>query len=316
MFEWFWKGFLKQVARHKIQVQFILIDYWKDERTFDLSNDLGIETLHTLPLPSPWQGKHKITKENWYACANARNTAFVYAIHPTIACCDDLTVLGEDWLTSVIEAHKTGQVVLGAYSKQHDMVVDDGVLVSGRQQPDGRDARIDRFKDVKTKTVGGNFFGCSSVVPLESALRINGFDCLTDSIGYEDGVFGMRLGRDNNHIFYDKRLFTTESNDHPKDDFVVKRVDKMLTRERYFQALNSFGINNSIFKESDNKDCSHLLIEIASNKKESAWNFFSLRELRKIRESREITIEDMKYPVNTWWDNTLLKNDELIYDAR
>lgn len=316
--DWMWKGLLKQKQSFpEIPIQFMYVDYWKEERQFDFSNDLGIEVLHTLPLPSPWQGKYQVTKEVWYACANARNTAFVYAIHPTIAFCDDLTVLGSDWLQAVVEAAHSKYIALGAYEKRHDMVVENGVLVSGRLEADGVDARMKYHRQDKTQVSGDLFYGCSAAMPLESALRINGFDCLTDSIGYEDGIFGIRLERDGNKFFYDKRLFTVESNDHPQKDFTVKRVDKMLGEEKYMQALNKLGIQRTTFSEPFNKDCSHILIDVARQKTKAVWNFHSLRELRSKREAgKELTLEDMKYPLTTWFDDTPLQNDEMILDKR
>ena len=69
-FQWFWKGFLNQKKQFPdIAMQFIYVDYWKDYRVVDLSNECGIETLHVNPLPSVWQGKYRQSKNIWYACA-------------------------------------------------------------------------------------------------------------------------------------------------------------------------------------------------------------------------------------------------------
>lgn len=313
MFEWFWEGLKKQAVGKDLKIQLIIIDFWKDERTFDTSNDLDIEVLHTLPLPSVWQGKHKITTQEWYACANARNTAFVYAKYDYVASVDDLTVLGDRWMEAVIDAVNGGYIALGAYSKQYEMKVENGVLISGLSQKDGQDMRWNLYQETKTKTHGGNFYGCSCVVPLEAALDINGYDCLTDSVGYEDTVFGIRLENAGYELFYDKRLFTTESNDHPKNDLIVKRIDKMLGEEKYFEVLKQFNIAHSTYPKGANKDCSHIIVDVAKKKKEAVWNFFSLRELRG---KENITLEDMKYPEHTWFDRTNLREDYLIQDIR
>lgn len=318
MFNWFFDGLKEQKKQFPdLKIQLVFIDYWKQERNIDFSNDQNISVLHIEPLPSPWQGRYQVSKSAWFAAANARNTAFIYANSPAIAFCDDLTVLGDEWLRTVVESSIHDNIItLGAYSKQHDMVVGNGRLISGRLESCGVDARSRYMKGVRTNCEGSNFFGCSFVMPLDAALSINGFDCLTDSIGYEDCAFGVRLQNSGYSFVYDKRLMTTESCDHPQNDFQVKRVDKMLGSEVYNKVLERFGCVHT-YPVDANKDCSHIIVEVGKQKTQPVWNFFSLREMRAKRErGQEITLSDMNYPLNTWYSDTPISEDDKIIDTR
>ena len=145
-------------------------------------------------------------------------------------------------------------------------------------------------------------------MPLEAALKVNGFDCLTDGIGYEDQSFGQRLQKAGYKLYYDKRMFTAESNDHIEHDTRMIRNDVMMGKERYAEVLKNFGIHRSIFGAKENKDSSHIMVEVATLKDfNPVWNFFSLRKLRSKREGDgKITLEDMNYPERWWVDNKLI----------
>lgn len=309
LFDWFLKGFIRQRNQFAdIPMQLLIVDLWKEERVLDLELIPNTQIDHITPLPSVWQGKHRLTKDNWFTAANARNTAFVYAIHPTIAFVDDLTVLGDQWMEAVIDAAKNNYCALGAYQKQVNMVVEDGRLISGEVKPDGHDSRWHLTRDnSKVKVRGDLLYGCSFVVPLENCLQINGFDHLTDSIGYEDQGFGKRLEKTGVKFYYDKRLFTVESNDHFSTDEIMLRHDPVLNGS-YYPTLNRFGINQSIYSEPFNKDCSHIIVECASKQSPMAvYNPYSLRTLRAKREAgEEIQLADLNYSDRTWYDNQLL----------
>lgn len=309
-FKWFFDGLVNQKKRFPdIPIQLIVVDYWKENRHINFTNDAGVECLHVLPMPSLWQGRHKVTNDNWFTCANSRNTAFVYAKYDFLASCDDLTVLSDTWLASVVDAYKAGYCVLGSYQKAHDMQVENGALLNCRVESDGRDSREYLCRpNTKVLCKGELLYGCSFAMPVQKALEINGFDCLTDSIGYEDQIFGMRLDKVGCRFFYDRRMFTTESNDHVQNNMVVKRHDPMLGDDRYKELLNQFRINKSYYPKDANKDCSHILIEVAKQcTPQSVWNFFSLTQLRaKVQSGQEITLEDMNYKDRTWYDNKLI----------
>lgn len=315
--KWMLDGLIAQSKKLNVNIQLVVVDYWRGYRNsdefelFDFNVPENITIDYVSPLPSLWQGEYQISKQSWYAAANARNTLFVYAKHNFIASCDDLTVLGEYWLQSVLDAMKNNYMALGAYRKDINMRVENGVLISSETEPNGFDSRWNICGDNQKKKVSGAYlYGCSWCMPLQTALKINGFDCLTDSIGYEDTIFASMLQRIENDFYYDKRMFTVESNDHPQNDFSVKRVDVMLGEELYFKILNSFGITNSIYDKDANKDCSHIIMEIANQYPlKASWNFFDLNELRlKIKNNIPITLDDMKYKNYTWFSNQLISD--------
>jgi len=306
-FQWFWDGLKNQRKLFPdFPMQLIVVDYWAEERSIDLSNDLNIVTSHITPLPSVWQGKHQVTKEPYYAAANARNTGFVYAIHPYIAFCDDVSVLGARWLEAAIEAANNNYIALGAYKKVNKPIVEDGKMISFELE--SNDSRWAAAPDnQKAKVTGNQLYGCSFCIPLEAGLVVNGFDCLTDGIGYEDQSFGIRVGRHGYSFYYDKRMLTYESNDHLNDTKMI-RNDVMMGKERYSQVLKMFGMQRSIYSAVANKDASHIMVEIATQKNsQPQWNYFNLRQLRNKRErGEEITLADMKYPERWWCNNSLI----------
>jgi glycosyltransferase involved in cell wall biosynthesis len=53
------------------------------------------------PKPTIWQGQHRVTKVNWWATSNARNTGIVLADHDYIVFCDDRSRLGPRWIDAV-----------------------------------------------------------------------------------------------------------------------------------------------------------------------------------------------------------------------
>lgn len=294
-----------------LQIQFIVIDYWQNVRNghpdyeqFVFPPDLDV--LHISPLPSNVQGRYRSTVEVWYAAANARNSGFVYAKHDHIAFADDLAVLGQRWLEGIIEAVEGNYIALGAYQKHINMVVENGKIISSDLALNGMDVRWEGAADnSKARTRGGNLYGCSYCMPLEAGLKINGFDCLTDTIGYEDCVAGIRIESAKGYEFYyDKRMLSIESNDYPSKDFTVKREDIDLGIEKYNEVLHKLGIEKSMYPDTIRHDTSHIIIEVSVQcSPKAVWNFFDLRELReKVKRGEEITIKDMKYPEKNWFD--------------
>lgn len=304
-FNWFWDGLLAQYKMHLgTDIELIVIDLWKNERDLDLTNDCNIATKHISPLPSPWQGENQISREMWFACANTRNTGFVYAKYDYIAFCDDLTVLDSNWFDALIEGYNSNSIILGSYQKALNVKVENGKLLSC--DIESSDPRLYLLAGQTRKEIdGGNLFGCSFAMPVQKGLEVNGFDCLTDSIGYEDQVFGERIKKTGVKFIYDKRLFTTESNDNINENTIIKRHDPMLGFDKYMEILNRFGIRQSVYPRDANKDCSHIIVEVAKTLPPKAvYNFFSLKELReRVKAGETISITDMNYPLNTWYDN-------------
>src|SRR6185295_9580550 len=70
------------------------------------------------PKPSIWQGRYRVTRENWWGAANARNTFLCLASHDYLAFLDDRCHPAPSWLEAVRRGWQTrGSVYAGAYAK-------------------------------------------------------------------------------------------------------------------------------------------------------------------------------------------------------
>jgi hypothetical protein len=127
--------------------------------------------------PNVWSGPHRITDKDWWIVATQRNTGLCLSKSEWFAVADDRSVLGPQWLQAVREAMEGGYAVAGAYEKVHNMVVENGVVMSCVEPIDangnatGKDPRR-RGNDTPRQINGDAFLGCTSALPLEWALRV------------------------------------------------------------------------------------------------------------------------------------------------
>ncbi len=227
------------------------------------------------PKPCVWQGQHRLTREDWFAAGNARNTALCLARGSHIAYVDDLSVLTPGWLAAAIDATKFDGVTCGAYRKVRKLVVENGKIKSfephcvtndkGESIDVGMDHRWKTIRDSgwdMTKpypTQGGWMFGCSLVAPVEMLLNINGWcEDLCAGLGFEDCVTGVVLGNNGAKFRYDPRMMTLESQEGHEDEPRMRQSD--------------YGVSP--------KDKSHKAIEIARTLKRFD-NGFDLRQMRE-----------------------------------
>ncbi len=237
--------------------QLIVIDFWSQEMPQDNwhSGDVvqrreritaavgdGFELVITPPKPTVWQGPHRLTKENWFANSNARNTGFCLAKHPFVAFCDDRLVLGDHWLESVRLAMKGQYAVAGAYEKRVGMVVHKGRM-TGVGTVIGRDNRRSGIE----KTVhchGPWFYGGTFALPLAWALAVNGFEEGMDSLSFEDAIFGMMLENNGYTMKYDPRMLIIEDRSHGCLGKAFRREDKGVigtAGDKSHESLRRFG---------------------------------------------------------------------------
>jgi glycosyltransferase involved in cell wall biosynthesis len=178
------------------------------------------ELIYAPPKPNLWQGKHRLTKENWFAASNARNTALCYALDGWIAYVDDLSVLMPGWLDGVRRAMRDNYIMLGSYRKVKNLSVDNGVVKSFDDYPQGHDNRWGQSSG-DLYSCGGNWlYGCSCAMPVQALLDINGWpEALCDGLGFEDVCCGIALGNTGKYSFrYDRCSITLESEeDHHKE---------------------------------------------------------------------------------------------------
>jgi hypothetical protein len=227
-FDWFFDS----LANEGFNGPIIVIDHLA-EVDYRLSNkhyEAFPGLIHTLPKPCVWQGKYKLTKNEYFAAANARNTGFALCNTSHIAFVDDLTVVMPGWLAQAQHACANSYVMAGAYKKLWEMQVENGVLVNYREERSGIDSRWGLGSDSGIVPItGGCLFGCNFVLPMEFVLKINGQDEQWDSLGGEDFDMGIRLTRAGYGIYYNRNARTYESEEgHHTSNFKVihSRLDK------------------------------------------------------------------------------------------
>lgn len=180
------------------------------------------------PKPTVWQGPHRLTKVDYFAAANARNTALCLAPDGWIAMVDDLSVLMPGWLAAVRRAMMGNYLVYGSYKKVKRLVVEDGVAVSWEETPGGIDSRWPRGSsdDAIPIAGAGGTYGCSFAAPVEALLSINGFDerCDCVGLGSEDDMAGLMLQKQGYDLRYDRRMLTLESEERHHWEPPMKRV--------------------------------------------------------------------------------------------
>ncbi len=308
-FDWFLDGLKLQLQKNPIPVQTILVDFYCD-RNYWCACDIegGVEKIS--PLPTPYQGKYRITKEDYFAAANAHNSGVVYSKYNYLVFIDDLTVLGEHWLEGIIEATKNKQIVFGAYQKHSEMVVESGKLISSKPDLTGIDNRWDYCGDNDKVLIGAHYlYGCCFGMPTQLYFDLNGMNVACDAMGYEDSEFARRLERMNVQCYYDKRIYTIESVEGHQTGTVMKRIDPALPKEKYLDVLSNFGIGGSSYPPNITYDESHCMVDVTKqySSLKAWWNYFDLSELRdKIRRGEKITLEDMRYPPTHWFTRELI----------
>jgi glycosyltransferase involved in cell wall biosynthesis len=270
--EWFLDSLDRQIIADQRPV-IIVVDFFKEERPLDARG-----AIHLAPKPNVWQGPHRLTKEHWFAVANARNTGLCRAPTKFIAYVDDVSILMPNWLQAVRDAIRGNYFVFGAYQKATGMVVEKGELKShtikstdNRYRGDGGPAPCG----------GGWLYGCSLAGPVDKFLQVGGWPECMDGMGFEDCCMGFCLQNNQFDLKYDPRMMTIESEDnHASGDFVFRRTDK--------------GVSPS--------DKSHAALDRAHNTR--FWDNYFPGGIHKVRQT---VLEGNPFPVQTepthdWYD--------------
>lgn len=253
--------------------------------------------LSTLsPKPSVWQGDNRLTKQHWFAAANARNTALCLSEDGWLAYVDDLSVLMPGWLQSVREAMAGNYIACGAYRKVKGLVVENGIVKSFTLFHQGEDNRLKHVTQDVTQCGGNWLYGCSLVAPVEALLSVNGWpEDLCDGHGFEDVCMGIVLKNAGYDIRYDRRMMTYESEeDHHKEPAFIRK---------------DFHFENGVAVEGGNgkTDKSHgaLNIALASTHFPNSFGEGGIRALRqKILAGESFPIPTS--PQNEWYTSKLL----------
>jgi hypothetical protein len=237
-FEWFCLGLRDQVKDHHGPIHLIVLDYFSQfDNRFNYFNEIAgqakllprIKSLTvSAPLPTVYQGKHRKTKRNYWAASTMRNTGFVLCETKQIAFIDDLSYPCEGWLDNLWYAVEKELICFGAYIKVSGFGVSDaGVPTHTRDEAlkdpsshiDGRYRQFsDRIRNAKDnggiRPCGGEWlFGCSFTMPLEAALKINGFDEGANGLSFEDSTAGLRLANAGYELNYCPNMLSIENDE-------------------------------------------------------------------------------------------------------
>ena len=284
-FAWFADGLKRQGADESIEL--LVVDFYADDRDLgQIGRDRGLNCRSITPKPTVWQGKHRLTKEDYFAAANARNTAICAAKGDYIVFADDLSVPGEKWLERVRWHAQVGNVVCGSYQKLKQMVVTNGELESYEEFEAGKDHRRTHQVYSMAPCYGSWFYGCSCGGPIEVFLQINGYPEIADGMGYEDSVTGDAIRNNGCTIFFDKEMLTYESEEGHHEDKQFIRSDP--------------GVSPN--------DKSHALLDICNGANHFP-NFFGpggIRALRKRIQDGE-PFPKMGIPEHDWFTGTPLR---------
>lgn len=218
--EWFFDSLHTQCGGDYSWFTVLVVDFWAEDegRKVEFASKFRgpqEKLKHVTPKPTVWQGKHRLTSKDYFAAANARNTAICLAPDGYICFVDDLSVLMPGWFAAVREATTRDAVTLGCYKKVKELVVEagTGVVTHYVESGPGNDHRVPLVAGKPTPCGCSSLwhYGCSLVAPIEAYLRVGGFNENCDGMGYEDGVTGLAMGRHGVSFVIDTRMMTWES---------------------------------------------------------------------------------------------------------
>lgn len=295
-YEWFLPSLCNQTnAEERSQMECIFISYDEEALGKDYTvsppkiaevvyhNDLKI--IQTTPKKSLYQGPTRKSKTQMFSPSSARNTGIILSRGDYLVFCDDVSILMPGWWAAVWQGYVNKRIVCGSYWKKNRMDVAGGCLISdGGENLMGRDSRWTlRGADKGPVLIPGTqMFGCSFGIPAKDIIQVNGFDELCDSIGGEDYHLGVRLNHAGKKIYYDKSMFTVESEELHNQPHLMWRDDRVLPMEEYNKKLySSFSVHKRV-QQGARTDSSHMLLDILYGTKQtqSRYNFYNIEECR------------------------------------
>lgn len=293
--EWFLDAFHTQTSGGYHRVRLVIVDFYRDDPSRSDWSDLkarikrgGGEVFHVEPKPTVWQGKHRLTSQDYFAASNARNTALCLAPDGHIVYVDDLSVPLPTWWNAVLEAcQRNNTVTCGAYQKVLELKVDRGAVTHFKEHEAGKDIRMRHLQGDPPYACGAQWhFGCSVAAPTEAYLSIGGWPEACDGLAYEDCITGITMERNGWHFKYDTRMMTYESEELHSVGKPMRRWDK----------------------GTSPNDKSHAMLRMFSNVKFFP-NYFEPPGIRTLREK---TLRGEPFPIcqipeHDWYDGQPLR---------
>lgn len=224
--DWFFDSLARQLGPHDIkELRIVIVDFFARayKRAAPPSIPEGVEVMTVTPKPNVWQGEYRLTKEDWFAASNSRNSALCLAPDGFLAYVDDLSVLLPGWLPAVREHMAARRFGFGAYLKANNLVVEDGKVIS--YTPKSTDNRLGFVSGDVTKCTGKWLYGCSLCGPVEMFTAVGGWPEFCDGLGFEDCVMGHALENRGFPMVFDRRMMTIESEEDHTREPAFKRSD-------------------------------------------------------------------------------------------
>jgi len=283
--QWFFDSLHRELQGEYSDVRVVVVDFFQPERTRieELYRGPPDTLFHVEPKPNVWQGKHRLTQTDFFAAANARNTGLCLAPDGYIVYVDDLSWLYPGWINEVRWGVEQNVVVAGSYKKVTNLDVEKGELIRQPGIPiSGVDSRLIKLRH-KQKIWGGSVFGCSVGCPVEPLLEINGWDEDCDSMGAEDYIFGLQIGRKLS-IYFCPKMLTYESEELHHQEAPLLRIIK---------------------QSKSDIDASHAMLNSAKSGKNPA-TFSNFREVRRnVLDGQPFPI--VQIPEHDWRDGQPLE---------
>jgi len=299
-FEWFVDSLFNQVNEENFdisKIEIVMVDFelqYDESRRETMSQIVNnrFKFTHVEPMPSPWQGKHRLTSRDCFSASLARNTGICYVSNPYVFFIDDLSVLEPGSFKHMVEHATQNIVVAFAYKKVWDLEVEYGTIKNKRETQAGTDSRWNQGPEFR-RIGGSQLFGYSGS-PLSVLLSVNGYDEICNSIGGEDYHYGMRVEKLNVHIHYSRKVVFYESEDLADQGNVFLRRDPLLTAEHYSQLLQQYGVSKR-WVTNARTDISHFVLDLLTrNKSWTEGNNYILSDLRNTKAFQNNFNTDMK----------------------
>lgn len=300
-FEWFADSLLAQLGDDREELELIVVDGLADEerrRRFEAAAGGRLALRVVAAKPTPWNGPYRLTGNEYFGAASARNTGIVCAASPYVVFQDDCSVALPGWWDEVRQAARARNVVAGACHGHRRMVVEDGALVRSRAGTDGLDRRWSLGADDRpVRVTGGHLGGGSFGVPRALLVELNGFDELCDPIGVEVAQLGRRLELAGTPILYSRRMLAIRSSERHEQD-VLRRLDKSTDSDDYMARLAEFGVAHRFFDGTWSSSNMVLDLLFGTREPTSLGNYY---ELEGLDEAGLVGVGE-RFPLDHWFD--------------